>query len=308
MKSILAKFKKGLDITRTALARNVRSIFVEERPWTEENYDDLEAALIGADLGVKYTTRLIDDIRERYARGQIKTADDIIRIAREDVCRIMDIDPIPLNFVPSGVTVILFVGVNGSGKTTTAGKLGKICTNDGNDVMLAACDTFRAAAIDQLKIWGDRIGSEVVSGLARGDAAAVAFDACKSAVAKKADLLLIDTAGRQHNKKALMDELTKIHRTIGRALPGAPHETWLVIDGSAGSNGLMQAREFSKAIPLSGIVLTKIDGSAKGGIVVAIHEELQMPVRFVGLGEEPEDLQPFDAKMFAEAIFPKDLV
>ncbi len=308
MKSILEKFKKGFDITRTALTRNVQSIFQETREWTEDDYDELEAALIGADLGVAYTTRLIDDIRERYARGQIKTADDIIRVAREDVCRIMDRDPIPLNFVATGPTVLLFVGVNGSGKTTTAGKLGKLCANDGNEVLLAACDTFRAAAIDQLKIWGDRIGCDVVSGTPGGDAAAVAYDACKKAVAKNIDVVLIDTAGRQHNKKNLMQELEKIYRTIGRALPGAPHETWLVVDGSAGSNGLNQAREFGKAIPLSGIILTKLDGSAKGGIVVAIHEEMQMPVRFVGLGEGPEDLQPFDAEMFAEAIFPEDMV
>ncbi len=308
MRSFLDKFRKGLDITRTALTRNVRGLFGENKAWSEDDYEELEAALISTDLGVNYSMRLVEDIRERYRRGIIKTADDILRIARDDVRRIMDKEVPPSTLAASGPTVFLMVGVNGSGKTTTAGKLGQLYKNEGKKVMFAACDTFRAAAVEQLKIWGDRVGADVIAGKQGTDAAAVAFDACKAAIARNVDMLFIDTAGRQHTKKGLMDELTKIHRTIERACPGAPHESWLVVDGSAGSNGLMQAREFSKAHPLTGLCLTKLDGSGKGGIVVAIHEELHLPVRFIGLGEEPEDLQPFDSKMFAEALFPEHLV
>ena len=308
IKSIFDKFKKGLDITRTALSRNIRSIFSSERPWTEDDYEELEAALIQSDLGAQYTTRFVEDIRERYQRGQIKTADDIIQIARDDVVERLKVESRPINFNSSGPTILLMVGVNGSGKTTTTGKLGKLFSDDGKKVMFAACDTFRAAAIDQLKIWGERIGCKVIHGKPNGDAAAVAYDACKSAIANDIDVLIIDTAGRQHTKKNLMDELAKVQRIIDKALPGAPHETWLVVDGSTGSNGLMQAREFGKATPLTGLCLTKLDGTGKGGIVVAIHEELDLPVRFIGLGEAPEDLQPFNPEHFAEAIFPQNLV
>ncbi len=304
MKSLFDKFKQGFDFTRTAIARSLQSIFSGAHAWTEEDYEDLEAALIGADLGVAYTTRLVQEIRERYSRGQIKTAADILEVARADVAGIMARDASPMRFAAEGPTVILLAGVNGSGKTTTAGKLGKLYQNDGKSVIFAACDTFRAAAIEQLELWGERVNCPVIAGAHGADAAAVAFDACKAASARGIDVLLIDTAGRQHTRKSLMDELAKIHRTLDRACPGAPHETWLVVDGSAGSNGLVQAREFTRATPLTGLCLTKLDGSSKGGIVVAIREELKLPVRFVGFGEAPEDLQPFDAQMFADAIFP----
>ena len=305
---LATKFRHGLARTRTSIGRNVKGIFTSQGTWGEDEYEALEAALIGADLGVAYTTRLVEDVRARYARGEIATADDIIQIAREDVSRIMHRDDPPLNLAADGPTVVLFVGVNGSGKTTTAGKLAQRCQAEGNTVLMAACDTFRAAAIKQLQLWGERVGCDVVAGADKGDAAAVAYDACKRAQRDGIDLVLIDTAGRQHTSRQLMDELAKIHRTIGKALPGAPHETWLVVDGSAGSNGLLQAREFGKAMELTGICLTKLDGTSKGGIVVAIHEELELPVRFVGLGEAPEDLQLFDADAFAEAMFPRDLV
>ena len=308
MKAFFDKFKKGLDITRTSLTRNIKGLFTDVGEWSDDDYDELEAALIGSDLGVNYSTRLVEDIRERYQRGLIKTAEDIIRIAREDVREIMDKDVPPMKIAADGPTVFLMVGVNGSGKTTTSGKLGKLYSDEGKKVMFAACDTFRAAAVEQMKIWGERVGCDVISGKPGADAAAVAYDACKAAIARKVDILFIDTAGRQHTKKGLMDELAKIHRTIDRACPGAPQESWLVVDGSAGSNGLMQAREFSKALPLTGLCLTKLDGSSKGGIVVAIHDEFHLPVRFIGLGEEPEDLQPFDSNMFAEALFPEHML
>ena len=308
MRALFDTFKRGFDITRTALSRSLQGLFVETREWTAADYERLEAALIGADLGVAYATRLLDDIRDRYRRGQIKTADDIIRVAREDVIRIMGQDVAPPAFAASGPTVILLVGVNGTGKTTTAGKLGKLYRDSGKTVLLAACDTFRAAATEQLKIWGQRSDVPVTAGNPGADAAAVAFDACKAAIARHLDVVLIDTAGRQHTKKGLMDELAKIRRIVGRACPGAPHESWLVVDGSAGSNGLVQAREFGRATPLTGLCVTKLDGTSKGGIVVAIHQELGLPVRFVGLGEAVADLQPFDARMFAEAIFPAGMV
>jgi fused signal recognition particle receptor len=308
MRALFDTFKRGFDITRTALSRSLQGLFVETREWTAADYERLEAALIGADLGVAYTTRLLDDVRDRYRRGQIKTADDIIRVAREDVVRIMGRDVAPPAFAANGPTVILLVGVNGTGKTTTAGKLGKLYRDSGKTVLLAAGDTFRAAATEQLKIWGQRSGVPVTAGNPGADAAAVAFDACQAAIARRLDVVLIDTAGRQHTKKGLMDELAKIRRTVGRACPGAPHESWLVVDGSAGSNGLVQAREFGRATPLTGLCVTKLDGTSKGGIVVAIHQELGLPVRFVGLGEAVADLQPFDARMFAEAIFPAGMV
>ena len=221
MKAFFDKFKKGLDITRTSLTRNIKGLFTDVGEWSDDDYDELEAALIGSDLGVNYSTRLVEDIRERYQRGLIKTAEDIIRIAREDVREIMDKDVPPMKIAADGPTVFLMVGVNGSGKTTTSGKLGKLYSDEGKKVMFAACDTFRAAAVEQMKIWGERVGCDVISGKPGADAAAVAYDACKAAIARKVDILFIDTAGRQHTKKGLMDELAKIHRTIDRACPGA---------------------------------------------------------------------------------------
>jgi fused signal recognition particle receptor len=303
MKSFLEKFKAGLQRTKTQLVRNVHSIFTDTGAWTDEHYDDLEASLIGSDLGVKVSLRLVEDIRDRYNRGLIETADDILAIAKAEVSRIVGGNMPPIRENSSGPTVILMVGVNGSGKTTTTGKLGKLWSDDGKSVMLAACDTFRAAATEQLKIWGERINCPVVAAGHGADAASVAYDAVKSAGAKGIDVVIIDTAGRQHTKVGLMNELAKIRRTIDKACPSAPHETWLVVDGSTGTNALSQAREFGRATELTGLCLTKLDGSGKGGVVVAIREELDLPVRFIGLGEEPDDLQPFNPDYFAEAMF-----
>jgi len=303
MKSLVDAFNAGLQKTKTRLWRGIESAYSGNTAWSEELYEELEAALIGADLGVNIATRIVEEIRDRYERGQIKTADDIVRVAQADIGKAMAQVYAPFELREDGPTVVLLVGVNGSGKTTTAGKLAWRYQKDGKRAMLAACDTFRAAAIDQLKIWGERVDCPVVAGQPKTDAAAVAFDAVKSAQAKDTDLLLIDTAGRQHTRKNLMEELAKIKRAVARALPGAPHETWLVVDGSSGSNAMAQAREFDKIIELSGIVLTKIDGTPKGGIVVAIHEELDLPVRFLGLGESPEDLLPFSPQVFSAALF-----
>jgi fused signal recognition particle receptor len=303
MRSLLSAFKHGLLKTKTSLMRNIASIFTGNKAWTEDDYEMLEASLISADLGIKVTERIMTDIRRRYERGEIKTAEDIIAIAEADIRKQFEGHDAEVKLNESGLTVILMVGVNGSGKTTTTGKLAHLWKQDGKKVMLAACDTFRAAAVEQLIIWGERIGCPVISSHHGADAAAVAYDAVQSAVSKNMDVLIIDTAGRQHTKMGLMNELEKVKRTVNKAYPGAPHETWLVVDGSTGTNALIQAREFGKVTDLNGLCLTKLDGSSKGGVVVAIHDELEFPIHFVGLGEKPQDLQPFDAEMFAKALF-----
>ena len=308
LRKVFEKFKRGFKKSSTTFTRTIETLFTSKKKWTEEDYETLERALIASDLGVKYTMQMVDNIRDRYEMGEIKTASDIIKVIRDDVVGILENDTSEFELNPDGLTVILMVGVNGAGKTTTTGKLGKMFKDEGKNVMYAACDTFRAAAIEQLKIWGERTDCPVIFGKHGADASAVAFDACRSAQAKGMDILLIDTAGRQHTNYNLMNELEKLHRTISKACPGAPHETWIVVDSSAGSNGLNQAKEFTQATPLTGICLTKIDGTSKGGIVVAIHEEQKLPIRFVGLGEGPDDLNQFDAEMFAEALFPSDMV
>ena len=204
---------------------------------------------------------------------------------------------------PHGPTVVSIVGVNGTGKTTTAAKLAHLIQSQKKTALLAACDTFRAAAIEQIKLWGQRLKVEVIAGAYGADAASVAHDAVTAAQARKADYLFIDTAGRLHTKHNLMQELQKLHRVIGKQLPGAPHEVLLVLDATTGMNALNQAREFNKAVPLTGLVVTKLDGTSKGGMVVAIQKELGLPIKFIGLGEQPDDLQPFDAKQFAQALF-----
>ena len=303
MKSIFRIFRDGLQKTKTSLVRGIQSIFSGVDTWDESCYEDLEAALVATDLGVDISVRLVDDIRERYKRGEIATSEDIMAVARETVLGILGGQPPAIRYNPDGPTVILMAGVNGSGKTTTTAKLAHMFKEDGKQVLLAAADTFRAAGTEQLRIWGERVGVPVVSGSKGGDAAAVAFDAATAARQRGLDVLLIDTAGRQHTHRGLMEELAKMRRTLDKALPGAPHEAWLTVDASTGTNALIQAREFGKIFDLSGLILTKLDGTGKGGVVVAIRHELGLPVQFVGLGEAVTDLQPFDAGMFARALF-----
>lgn len=302
MQALLSKFKSGLQRTKTKLVRSIQSAFSDTETWTEESYDELEAALIGADLGVDIATRLVDDIRDRYDRGEIETTADIIATAKAYAIAAVGTES-PLQFAPSGPTIILMVGVNGSGKTTTTGKLAHRWKQEGKSVMLAACDTFRAAAVEQLKIWATRVDCPIIASHPNAHASAVAYDACKAALSRDVDVLLIDTAGRQHTRRGLMEELGKIRRTINKACPGAPHEVWLVVDGSTGTNALQQAREFGRVAEITGLCLTKLDGSSKGGVVVAIRNEFSIPIHFVGLGEGVDDLQPFDAAMFADALF-----
>jgi fused signal recognition particle receptor len=303
MKSIFSVFKKGLQKTATSVARTVGGLVSDVKVWDASTYEELEAALLSADFGPETTFRLVEEIRDRYQRGLIKTSEDINEIIREDIETVLKRNARPINYNDSGPTVIMMVGVNGSGKTTTAGKLAAKWVSEGRKVTLAACDTFRAAAVEQLKIWGERVGCQVVASKTGADPSAVLFDAVDSAKSKNADILIIDTAGRQHNKKGLMEELAKMRRTAEKALPGAPHETWLTIDAGVGSNALRQAEEFAKFADVSGLVLTKLDGTGKGGMAVAIQTKFDAPVFFAGFGESPDDLQPFDPKMFASAIF-----
>lgn len=303
MKSIFSVFKKGLQKTATSVARTVGGLVSDVKVWDESTYEDLEAALLSADFGPETTFRLVEEIRDRYQRGLIKTSEDVNEVIREDIATVLERNVRPIAYNESGPTVILMVGVNGSGKTTTAGKLAAKWTSEGRKVTLAACDTFRAAAVEQLKIWGERVGCHVVASKTGADPSAVLFDAIDSAKARDSDILIIDTAGRQHNKKGLMEELAKMRRTAEKAMPGSPHETWLTIDAGVGSNALRQAEEFAKFADVTGLVLTKLDGTGKGGMAVAIQTKFDAPVFFAGFGESPEDLQPFDPKMFASAIF-----
>ena len=303
MTSLFNSFQKGLERNRSKLMRNIQSLFSARRQWDQSTYASLEEAFLSTDIGIEISTRIISRIRDRYEGGLIHRADDIIEVAREDIIKRLGETEPSIQFATKGVTVVLLVGVNGSGKTTTAAKLAQYWKKRGKTVVLAACDTFRAGAIEQLKIWGERLHCPVIATQPGVDAAAVAYDAVRSAQARKKDILIIDTAGRQHTRKGLMDELRKLERSLGKACPGAPHETWLLIDASIGSNALVQAREFNKALKLSGFCLSKLDGSSKGGAVVAISEALKLPIYFIGLGEGVDALQAFDKTLFVNAFF-----
>lgn len=304
MKSIFSIFKRGLEKTTTKFTRTISGMFTGIKIHGAASFDNLEALLIQADFGVPSSLRIVKNIRERYERGEIATDADLVKVATETVKTILNCRGRQINFAPEGKpTVILMIGVNGSGKTTTIGKLATKLREDHKKVILAACDTFRAAAVEQLQLWGKRTDCQVISAKHGADPASVAFDATQAALARGADFLLIDTAGRQHNQKGLMDELAKIRRSIEKVYPGAPHEVWLTVDATLGSNVINQAREFTKNIGVTGLVLTKLDGTGKGGMVVALHQEFELPTFFIGLGEQPEDLQPFNAEFYAEALF-----
>ncbi len=304
MKSVFGAFKSGLQKTKTKLVRNIQTAFSDVEAWSEETYEDLEAALIAADIGVETSVRIVEDVRTQYERGQIQTAADILAVAEKDLEQQLKAEEEPpVRSADTGPTVFLIVGVNGSGKTTTTAKLAHRFKEDGNQVVLAATDTFRAAGVEQLKIWGERVGCPVVAGHQGGDAAAVAYDAVVAAQNRQADMLLVDTAGRQHTSRELMEELAKVRRIIAKACPGAPHEVWLTVDASTGGNALLQAREFGRICELTGLILTKLDGTGKGGVVIPIRKELKLPIRYVGLGEQMDDLQPFDVEAFSHALF-----
>jgi fused signal recognition particle receptor len=299
------RFKAGLKKTQDKLVHEIKRIVTRSPRLTADSIEELEAALLGADLGTATTAQIIAAARKSF-ESQGRTGLEFIEIAEREVEKSLAGNDPALRRAPAGVTVISIVGVNGTGKTTTSAKLAHWLKSQNQTVLLAACDTFRAAAIEQLKLWGQRLNVEVVAGANNADPAAVAHDAIVAAQSRQAGYLLIDTAGRLHTKHNLMQELQKVHRVIDKKLPGAPHEVLLVLDGSTGMNALNQAREFHKMVPLTGLVVTKLDGTSKGGMVVAIQRELGLPIKFIGLGEQPDDLQPFDAKQFAEALFAAD--
>lgn len=296
------KIKAGLQKTHTRLAHEIKRIVTRSPRLEASAIEELEAALIASDLGMSITTQIVGAVTRNY-ETQGGAGLDVFAIAEREVETALASTQTELRRAAPGTTVVSVVGVNGSGKTTTAAKLAHWVQARGQSALLAACDTFRAAAIEQIKLWGHRLNVEVIAGAYGADAAAVAHDAVAAAQARKADYLFVDTAGRLHTKHNLMQELQKLHRVMGKQLPGAPHEVLLVLDATTGMNALNQAREFNKAVPLTGLIVTKLDGTSKGGMVVAIQKELGIPIKFIGVGEQPDDLQPFDAKQFAQALF-----
>jgi fused signal recognition particle receptor len=302
--SFIERMKEAVSRTRENLAERIEDVVSIGKEIDRSTLDDLEATLIGADLGTTTTHEVLAKLRDKADRKQIKDVNELKRLLKEELLAILtSTTSQPVNRVDGTPEVILVVGVNGTGKTTTIGKLAQVFRSQGKTVLLCAADTFRAAAIEQLEIWGQRTGTEVIKTKAGGDPAAVLFDALQAATARKTDYVIVDTAGRLHTKQNLMLELEKMKRTAQRIVPGAPHETLLVMDATTGQNGLQQARQFTQSSGVTGIVLTKLDGTAKGGVVVAISRELGLPVRFVGVGEKAGDLLPFDPREFVESLF-----
>jgi fused signal recognition particle receptor len=308
--SVSGKFKEGLEKTRNSFQERVNEIVSRYRKVDEEFFEEIEEVLISADVGVSTVLELIDDLKDEVRKKNIQDPKEVQAVISEKLVEIYqkgDVKPSELNIADNRLNIILFVGVNGVGKTTSIGKFAHLLQKEGKTVVLAAGDTFRAGAIDQLEVWGERVGAHVVKHAEGSDPAAVIYDAVQAAKARKADVLLCDTAGRLQNKVNLMKELEKVKRVIEREVPDAPHEVLLVLDATTGQNAMVQAKEFSNATNVSGIVLTKLDGTAKGGIVLAIRNELNIPVKLVGLGEKMDDLQRFQAESYVYGLF-SDLV
>ena len=298
---LFTKIFSGLKKTQSKLSTEIRRIVTRSPKLTGDDIEELEGALLASDMGLAVTERVVDAVRATYESSGAQ-AGSVLEIAQAEVVSCLGESTARLA-KRDGLTVVSLVGVNGAGKTTTAAKLAHRVKADGGKPVLAACDTFRAAAIEQLNLWGERLDIPVISSNYGADPASVAHDAASSALGKGSDYLFIDTAGRLHTKHNLMRELEKLHRVIGGKVDGAPHETLLVIDASVGMNAMNQAREFNKTVPLTGLVITKLDGTSKGGMVVAIQHELGLPVKFIGLGEQPDDLQPFFPADYARALF-----
>lgn len=306
--SVTQKFKSGLEKSRNNLSEGLNDLFARYRKVDEDFFEELEEILIMADVGVNTVLELVEELKFEVKRKNIQDPKLVQEVISEKLVELykgndLSDESFELNMNPDGLTVVLFVGVNGVGKTTSIGKIAHKLKQEGKKVLLAAGDTFRAGAIEQLEVWGERVGVETIKQGAGSDPAAVMFDAVQAAKARKVDVLLCDTAGRLQNKVNLMKELEKVRNVIAREIPGAPHEVLLVIDATTGQNGLVQAKTFSEATNVSGIVLTKLDGTAKGGIVLAIRNELKVPVKFVGLGEKMDDLQPFQPEQFVYGLF-----
>lgn len=304
--TVTEKFKDGLTKTRQSFSDKMNDLVARYRKVDEDFFEELEEVLIQADVGFDTVLELVDELKMEVKRRNIQESSQVKEIIVEKLVDIYESDDEQityLNIQDNGLTVILFVGVNGVGKTTTIGKLAYKFKQEGKKVLLAAGDTFRAGAIEQLEVWGKRVGVDVIKQNEGSDPAAVMYDAIQAARSRKADILLCDTAGRLQNKVNLMKELEKVKRVIEREIPGAPHEVLLVLDATTGQNAMIQAKQFKEATDVTGIVLTKLDGTAKGGIVIAIRKELNIPVKFVGLGEKMDDLQPFDLEQYVYGLF-----
>ncbi len=300
-KGVLSKISKGLQRTREALLTDVRA-FLPGRRVDESLLKQLEASLLNADLGAGVTKKLIDSLRADALEGRLSRGEDVPEYLKRALKALWKAEDRAVHYAAAGPTVILVAGVNGAGKTTSVAKIAHALRAQGKSVLLAACDTFRAGAVRQLEIWSERLGVEMVKGKQGGDPAAVAFDACEAALARGVDVLLIDTAGRLHTQDPLMRQLTKIREITARKVPGAPHEVLLVLDATVGQNAVRQAQEFQKAVSVSGLFLAKMDGTAKGGAVFAVHEATGVPVKFIGTGETPDDVEAFDPDQFVDAL------
>jgi fused signal recognition particle receptor len=297
------RFKKGLTRTREKLSAGLRAVLRIGRAIDQDTLTRLEETMLSADFGPATTSKLIEIVHAGWKKGEVNEEQEITDYLRTHVAKLWPESDRRIRFAESGPTVVLVTGINGSGKTTSVAKLAYYFTQQGKRVILGACDTFRAAAVEQLSIWSERTGVQIVKHDQGADPGAVAYDACEAAIARKADVLLIDTAGRLHTQDHLMRELGKIQKVVERKIPGAPHEVLLVLDATIGQNALNQARRFSQHVSVTGIVLAKLDGSAKGGVVVGIRDQLNVPVKFVGLGETLADLEPFDPAVFVDALF-----
>ena len=302
--SILERLRRSLNKTRAGFTQKLQGLF-QNRRWDEETLVAMEEILLSADLGVKATQRLVDAVRRNFPKSGSGDHSDPFFYLQQEILQILkpaESQPPPPRPAESP-WIVVFLGVNGVGKTTTIGKMASRYQQAKKKVLLVAADTFRAAAIEQLEIWGDRVGADVIKHQAGADPSAVVFDGIRAAKKRRADVVLIDTAGRLHTKAHLVEELKKIRRVIAREQPGGPHETLLVLDATTGQNALQQAKIFKEALEVTGIVLAKLDGTAKGGIIIAIQEELGIPVQYVGVGEEVDDLQPFEPALFVQSLF-----
>lgn len=302
LKSLGRKIKDSLKRTRSVLIDPLRDL-VTGRRLDDALIKEIEAVLLRADVGVQATRRLIEGLRADVKAGKLERGEDAIAYLKKSVSAMWPPEDLGIRYADAGPTVLLVTGVNGVGKTTTIAKLCHALREDGKTVLLGACDTFRAGAVRQLEVWADRIGVDVVKGQQGGDPAAVAFDACAAGASRGVDVVILDTAGRLQTQEALMRQLEKIAKVAGKRIEGAPHESLLVLDATSGQNAVAQAEHFAKAVPLSGLAITKLDGTAKGGVVIAVREACGVPVKFIGVGETAEDLQPFDPQAFVEGLF-----
>ncbi|MDD3268760.1 MAG: signal recognition particle-docking protein FtsY [Syntrophomonadaceae bacterium] len=300
------KLKNGLSKTRQNINEKIEILVKSSKKLDEDFWEGLEEILIQSDVGVNTSVELVENIRKEAKKQKINDSSEVVALIRDEIKKLLDHGDAPINFPPEKPAVILVVGVNGTGKTTSIAKLAYKFKQEQRKVMLAAADTFRAAAIDQLQIWADRVGVDIIKHQEGSDPGAVVYDAINAARARQADVLIIDTAGRLQNKTNLMKEIGKVRNIIGREMPGAPHEVLLVLDATTGQNAISQARHFEEVTGVTGLILTKLDGTAKGGIVLAIVKELNIPVKLVGIGEGLEDLRDFSPQIFAEALFAEE--